>query len=66
MLRILVNVTTVSQSLETQREGLKFSVGLNRYRVMIDFLRDGRACPVLCKTLSLRSRLGLSGRQTEA
>ena len=25
--------------------------GVNRFRVMIDFLRDGSACPVFCKTL---------------
>ena len=32
--------------------------GVNRFRVMIDFLRDGSACPVFCKTLQFS---GLNG-----
>ena len=31
--------------------------GVNRFRVMIDFLRDGSACPVFCKTLPAFSGL---------
>ena len=32
--------------------------GVNRFRVMIDFLRDGSACPVFCKTVQFS---GLNG-----
>ena len=32
--------------------------GVNIFRVMIDFLRDGSACPVFCKTLQFS---GLNG-----
>ena len=31
--------------------------GVNKFRVMIDFLRDGSACPVFCKTLPAFSGL---------
>ena len=27
-----------------------FVYGVNRFRVMIYFLRDGSACPIFCKT----------------
>ena len=35
-----------------------FLCRVNRFRVMIDFLRDGSACPVFCKTLPFT---GLNG-----
>ena len=31
--------------------------GVNRFRVMVDFLRDGSASPVFCKTLAAFSGL---------
>ena len=34
-----------------------FVCGVNRFRVMINFLRDGSACPVFCKTLPAFSGL---------
>ena len=34
-----------------------FCVWVNRFRVMIDFLRDGSACPVFCETLPAFSGL---------
>ena len=36
-----------------------FVCGVNRFRVMIDFLRDGSACPVFCKTLPAFSGLNV-------
>ena len=45
---------TFQHAILDQNEGqiiLYFVWGVNRFRVMIDFLRDGSACPVFCKTL---------------